>query len=106
MIGKGGGDLIKGKAGADVLIGGKARDGLIGGPGRDRMIAGPGNDVIRATDGRRDRRVDGGAGINACVVDIPADLPVTTNCGTIRAGVPPGQGGGVAGTNRPAPGSR
>jgi hypothetical protein len=97
LIGKGGGDLLKGKAGPDLLVGGKGRDGLIGGPGRDRILAGPGNDVIRATDGRADRRINGGPGTNTCVVDIPADLPVTTNCGTIRAGTPPGGGGGGGG---------
>jgi Ca2+-binding RTX toxin-like protein len=94
IAGKGGVDLLKGKAGNDLLLGGRARDGLIGGPGVDRMMGGPGNDVIRAADGRADRLVNGGGGTNSCVVDIPADLPVTRNCGTIRTGSPTGGGGG------------
>ena len=101
LIGKAGGDLIKGKGGPDLLIGGRGRDGLVGGPGPDRILAGPGNDVIRATDGRADRRVDGGAGTNTCVVDVPADLAITTNCGTIQGGTPPG-GGGNGGGQPPA----
>jgi Ca2+-binding RTX toxin-like protein len=104
LIGKGGVDLLKGKAGADRLIGGKGRDGLIGGLGRDRLIGGPGNDVIKATDGRADRRIDGGPGTNTCVVDIPADLSVTIHCGTLRAGTPPGGGRGGGGGGAPGTG--
>jgi hypothetical protein len=101
IVGKGGVDLLKGKGGSDLLIGGRARDGLIGGTGADRLIAGRGNDVLRADDGRRDRLVNGGPGQNACVIDIPADLPVTRNCGDIRAGAAPagGQGGGGGATD-------
>jgi Ca2+-binding RTX toxin-like protein len=97
LIGKGGGDLLKGKGGADRLSGGKGRDLLSGGPGADRLIAGPGNDGIKAADGRRDRLVNGGAGRNTCVIDIPADLPVTRNCGTIRTDPTPVGGGGGGG---------
>jgi Ca2+-binding RTX toxin-like protein len=99
LDGKAGDDLLKGRAGNDVLKGGKGRDTLVGGPGRDRIIGGPGDDVIKATDGRRDRVVNGGGGLNTCVVDMPVDLAVTTNCGAIQAGVPPagvGLGGGQA----------
>src|SRR5215217_1537101 len=103
LLGKGGGDLLKGKAGPDLLIGGRGRDGVVGGPGRDRIIGGRGNDVIRATDGRADRQINGGPGANTCVVDIPADLPVTSNCGTLRAGSPPGGGGGGAGVGGGGP---
>ena len=97
LVGKAGGDLIKGFAGNDRLSGGKGRDLLNGGPGADRMFAGPGRDGIKAADGRRDRRVDGGPGNNVCVIDIPADLPVTRNCGKIQAGQVPGGGGGGGG---------
>jgi hypothetical protein len=96
--GKAGVDLLKGLAGNDLLIGGRARDGLVGGPGADRMIGGRGNDVIKANDGRTDRLINGGRGANACVIDIPADLAVTRNCGSIQAGQPPkGDGGGGGG---------
>ena len=93
LVGKAGGDLLKGRAGPDVLVGGKGRDGLIGGRGRDRMLGGSGNDVIRAADRRQDRRIDGGAGSNVCVIDVPADLAVTTRCNVLRAGPPPAGGG-------------
>jgi hypothetical protein len=97
LLGKGGSDLIKGRAGNDRLSGGRGRDLLNGGPGVDRLIAGPGRDGIKAADGRADLLVDGGGGRNACVIDIPADLPVTRNCGTIRTGTAPGGGGGGGG---------
>jgi hypothetical protein len=97
LIGKGGGDLIKGRGGRDRLSGGQGRDLLNGGPGPDRLIAGPGNDGIKAADGRRDLLINGGAGRNVCVVDIPADLPVTRNCETLRTAPPPAGGGGGGG---------
>jgi RTX calcium-binding nonapeptide repeat (4 copies) len=97
LKGKAGVDLLKGLAGNDLLIGGRARDGLVGGPGADRMLGGPGRDVIKAADGRADRLVNGGRGKNACVIDIPADLPVTRNCGSLQAGQPPKGGGGGGG---------
>ena len=105
LVGKGGGDLLKGRGGADRLSGGKGRDLLNGGPGADRLIAGPGNDGIKAADGRRDRLVNGGGGTNVCVIDIPADLPVTKNCETIRTDPTPAGGGGPGGGggNRPPP---
>jgi Ca2+-binding RTX toxin-like protein len=98
LVGKGGGDLVKGLAGNDLLTGGRGRDLLNGGPGADRLLAGPGRDGIKAADGRADRLVDGGRGKNVCVIDIPADLPVTRNCGTVQAGSPPGVGGGGGGS--------
>lgn len=60
-------------------------------------MAGPGNDGIKAVDGRADRLVSGGGGTNVCVIDIPADLPVTRNCSSIKTGSPPGSGGGGGG---------
>jgi Ca2+-binding RTX toxin-like protein len=97
LVGKGGGDLVKGRAGSDHLSGGKGRDLVNGGPGADRLIAGPGNDGIKAADGRADRLIDGGPGMNTCVIDIPADLAATRNCGTIRIPSAPGGGGGGGG---------
>ena len=97
LIGKGGGDLIKGRGGSDRLSGGKGRDLVNGGPGADRLLAGPGRDGIKAADGRRDRLIDGGPGRNVCVIDIPADLPVTHRCGTIRLPSASGGDGGGGG---------
>jgi hypothetical protein len=101
LIGKGGDDLIKGRGGGDSLTGGKGRDLLNGGPGADRLVAGPGNDGIKAVDGRADRLVNGGGGTNVCVIDIPADLPVTRNCSSIKTGSPPGAEGGGGGAGGP-----
>ena len=95
LSGRAGNDVIKGNAGGDLLRGGKGRDLLIGGRGADRIAGGPWNDVIRAADGRADRRVNGGGGTNSCVIDIPADLPSTVNCNSIHSGPEqPGGGGG------------
>jgi Ca2+-binding RTX toxin-like protein len=90
LLGKGGGDLLKGLAGNDRLSGGQGRDLLTGGAGVDRLFAGPARDGIKAADGKADRLVNGGGGKNVCVIDIPADLPVTRNCGTIRTDPAPG----------------
>jgi Ca2+-binding RTX toxin-like protein len=97
LSGRAGNDVLKGKAGNDLLQGGKGRDLLVGGRGADRIIGGPGNDVLRASDGRADRLINGGSGTNACVIDIPVDLPSTVNCGTLKAGPPPAGGGGGGG---------
>jgi Ca2+-binding RTX toxin-like protein len=90
LVGKGGGDLLKGLAGNDRLSGGQGRDLLTGGAGVDRLFAGPARDGLKAADGKADRLVNGGGGKNVCVIDIPADLPVTRNCGTIRTDPAPG----------------
>jgi hypothetical protein len=45
--------------------------------------------------------VNGGSGANACVVDIPLDLPSTVNCGTLKAGSPQSGGGGGGGQGAP-----
>jgi hypothetical protein len=100
LSGRAGNDVIKGNAGGDLLRGGKGRDLLIGGRGADRIAGGPGNDVIRAADGRADRRVNGGGGTNSCVIDIPADLPSTVNCGSVKSG-PRQPGGGGGGQDNP-----
>jgi hypothetical protein len=98
LAGKAGGDLIKGRAGNDSLSGGKGRDLVVGGPGADRIVGGPATDLLKAADGRADRSVNGGGGANRCVIDIPLDLGVTRNCGTIKQGAAPGgsTGAGVA----------
>jgi Ca2+-binding RTX toxin-like protein len=97
LKGKAGDDVLKGRAGDDLLVGGQGRDTLIGGPGADRIIGGPGDDVVKATDGRTDRLINGGGGANVCVIDIPVDLASTVNCDTVQAGALPGVGGGGGG---------
>lgn len=105
LKGKGGNDLLKGRAGNDLLLGGPGQDTLIGGPGRDKLVGGPGNDIVVASDGRADRLVNGGGGTNTCVIDIPADLSSTVNCGTLQAGpvsgLTGGGGGGGGGGGQP-----
>ena len=86
LKGKAGGDTVKGKAGPDLLYGGKGDDLLVGGPGADRIFGGPGADRIKASDGRADRAINGGGGANACVLDIPLDLAVSSNCASIQQG--------------------
>jgi hypothetical protein len=99
--GKAGGDWLTGRAGNDTLNGGKGRDLVVGGPGADWISGGPGSDGLKAADGRADRAVNGGGGANRCVIDIPLDLGVTRNCGTIQQGTgvdgSPGGGGGGPG---------
>jgi hemolysin type calcium-binding protein len=97
LIGRAGADTLKGRAGDDLLNGGRGADTLIGGPGADRIVGGPGNDVIQASDGRADRLVDGGGGVNTCVVDIPVDLSAMLNCGAVQAGSALGGGGAGGG---------
>ena len=103
--GKGGNDLIKGKGGNDKLRGGKGGDLVAGGKGVDRHLGGPGNDVLKAADGRRDRVIDGGSGVNRCIVDV-VELSIVRNCGTVQASTPGGgQGpGGGGGGGAPGPG--
>jgi Ca2+-binding RTX toxin-like protein len=100
LVGRAGNDVLKGRAGNDFLNGGRGRDTLVGGMGADRLVGGPGNDVIKASDGKADRTIDGGGGANTCVIDIPLDLSATVHCATLQAGVPAGnptQGPGEAG---------
>ncbi len=90
--GKGGKDKIKGRGGNDKLNGGKGRDKVIGGRGADRMMGAAGNDVIKAADGRRDKRINGGPGKNRCVIDTALELSIARNCSSIAGG--PGGGAG------------
>jgi hypothetical protein len=90
--GRGGKDKIMGRGGSDKLNGGKGRDKVIGGRGADRMLGGAGNDVIKAADGRRDKRINGGPGKNRCVIDTALELSIARNCSSISGG--PGGGAG------------
>lgn len=65
IFGGPGTDALLGFAGDDLLAGGPGADVLFGQRGRDAMLGGPGTDVILARDGRRDRRINCGAGPNA-----------------------------------------
>lgn len=96
MNGKGGGDRLKGRGGADSLKGGRGRDLVVGGNGRDRHRGGPGADLVKAADGRMDRVVDGGAGMDGCVVDGVAELAIAHNCERVNV-APLEAGGGVGG---------
>jgi Ca2+-binding RTX toxin-like protein len=88
--GRGGNDLIKGKGGNDKLRGGKGRDLVAGSTGVDRHLGGPGNDVLKATDRRRDRVIDGGAGHDKCAVDA-RELSIVRSCERVQT---VGGGGG------------
>jgi Ca2+-binding RTX toxin-like protein len=96
--GKGGNDKLKGKGGNDTLNGGKGRDQVTGGQGADRHLGGPGNDLIKAADGRRDKKINGGSGRNTCVIDTAVELGIAKRCHRIigaATGPPPGPGEGL-----------
>ena len=92
---RGGNDVGRGKGGGDRIAGAGGKDRLLGGKGADRLLGGKRADVIKAVDGARDARINGGAGRNKCRID-DADLPVTSKCARIRA-VDKDAGGGSGG---------
>ena len=87
LLGGGGADVIRGGTGADVIRGGvgddvlrggkghdevrgeHGNDRVVGGIGRDRLFGGAQSDTLRARDGVPYDRVDGGTGVDLCVVD-------------------------------------
>ena len=93
--GLGGGDRLKGRGGKDTLIGGKGRDVVVGGKGRDKHKGGPGADLLKAADGRVDRKVSGGPGFDRCVVAGVAELAIARSCEKVNV-APLGGGGGGA----------
>jgi hypothetical protein len=99
LNGKGGGDRLKGRGGGDSLMGGKGRDLVVGGKGLDRHRGGPGSDLVKAADGRTDKVVNGGPGVDRCVVDGVAELAIARSCEQVNvAPLADGGGGGpVAG---------
>jgi Ca2+-binding RTX toxin-like protein len=110
LFGDQGADRLAGGSGADTLSGAGGKDRLIAGKGKDRLRGGAGNDVLNSVDRSRDRRVDGGAGKNTCVID-SLDLPVISRCGkvTVRnvskgGGTPGGGGSGGGGGQGGGPG--
>ena len=88
-------DTLSGDAGNDRLSGDAGNDKLTGGKGKDRLSGGAGNDRLNAADGRRDAKIDGGKGRNACRLD-PADLKIAKHCATVKL-VPASGGNGNAG---------
>ena len=99
LSGQAGADVLLGHAGNDLVAGGVGADSLTGGAGADNHIGEAGDDRIDARDGRRDTRVDGGAGRDTCLVDT-LDLPVVAACEVVQSGAPPpsaGTGGGGGG---------
>lgn len=92
---KGGDDVGIGKGGNDKIFGANGKDRLNGNRGMDRLYGGNGRDRLVAVDGRRDRRVNAGTGLNRCRVD-DADVPVVSGCSRFKA-VDPGSGSGGGG---------
>src|SRR4051812_5496900 len=78
-----GNDRIRGRGGSDRLSGGRGRDRLSGDSGRDRLSGGRGADRLNAVDGRADRVVMGGPGMDICRID-PADEAKVTGCETVK----------------------
>ena len=66
-LGTDGDDTLIGTNGDDILIGGRGNDRLIGGRGVDVLYGGAGDDTL--SFGVRDRRLDGGSGIDTLTVD-------------------------------------
>lgn len=88
---RGGDDTVNARRGADVLRGGSGEDTLKGAKGKDKFAGGKGDDRLEAVDGRRDRKINGGAGEDTCVID-QVDLDVVRACETLEAKgeAPPG----------------
>lgn len=99
LAGGSGRDKVKGGRGRDKVKGGRGRDKVVGQRGADSIAGGAGNDVIKAADGRRDRAINGGGGVNRCVIDVELELSIVRNCGSIAAtpggGSGPGPGAGA-----------
>jgi Ca2+-binding RTX toxin-like protein len=73
-----GDDVIDGGDDADTISSGTGDDHLFGGPGDDFVTGSTGNDTINSTNGVADI-VNGGQGIDACIVDLGIDTAVF-NC--------------------------
>jgi RTX calcium-binding nonapeptide repeat (4 copies) len=92
MLGTKASDRIVGTAKADVIRGRGGDDRIRGRRGRDRLFGGRGADRLNAVDGRRDRAVRGGPGMDVCRIDA-VDRARTKGCETVRIGKAGGQGG-------------
>jgi Ca2+-binding RTX toxin-like protein len=98
--GRGGNDTLKGRGGNDFLDGGAGNDTLTGGKGADGHRGDHGDDTINAGDGRRDTKIFGATGIDACNIDSTLELSRVRSCETIRnaggfSGRGPGPGQGL-----------
>jgi RTX calcium-binding nonapeptide repeat (4 copies) len=92
MLGTAASDRLVGTAKADVIRGRGGDDRIRGRRGRDRLFGGRGADRLNAVDGRRDRAVKGGPGMDVCRIDA-VDQARTKGCETVRIGKAGGQGG-------------
>jgi hypothetical protein len=80
LNGRGGRDRLRGGPGRDRLRGGAGADRVIGGKGPDRHLGGRGRDRINAADGRRDRVINGGPGVDTCRIDTTRELSLVRGC--------------------------
>ena len=78
------------------IVGSQGADRLNGKGGGDRHRGGPGADLVKAADGRTDRVVNGGSGVDRCVVDGVAELAIARNCEKVNVAPLTGGGGGPA----------
>ncbi len=70
-------ESLEGSDGADVLIGDNSRNSLLGKLGADTLVGKGGNDFLDVADGRRDKRVDCGAGGDELLSDVADPSPVS-----------------------------
>ncbi len=79
LLGGSGHDVLLGGAGNDQLEGRAGNDRLEGGVGIDKLFGGDGDDTLVAQDGTYGNDVvDGGAGSNTIVDDLPPPVPEVT----------------------------
>jgi hypothetical protein len=78
-----GSDYLNGGGGRDKLRGGPGDDYIDGGPGPDSLFGEAGIDLLRARDGRRDRVVSCGEGVDLVIAD---RLDVVTGCESVDTG--------------------
>lgn len=78
------GEKLTGTKGADEIRGRGGADTVKGRGGKDLLDGGGGNDTIKAGDRRRDRKISGGTGIDACEIDALLELARVRSCETIR----------------------
>jgi hypothetical protein len=78
-----GGDYLNGGGGSDALHGDPGDDYIDGGPGPDWLFGGAGIDLLRARDGRRDRVVSCGEGVDLVIAD---RLDVVAGCESVDRG--------------------
>jgi Ca2+-binding RTX toxin-like protein len=70
-------ESLEGSDGPDVLVGDDGRNSLLGKLGADTLVGKGGNDFLDVADGRRDKRVDCGAGSDELISDAADPAPVS-----------------------------